>query len=81
MYIHIYAYTESIRREVGSERAGNEFLTPHSELAEQQLADRYRHWVMTSVILVDLWGGGGGGGAALTPPLKPSVALTAPPVH
>lgn len=79
MYIHIYAYTESIRREVGSERAGNEFLTPHSELAEQQLADRYRHWVMTSVILVDLWGGRWG--AALTPPLKPSVALTAPPVH
>lgn len=24
----------------------------------QQLADRYRHWVMTSVILVDLWGEG-----------------------
>lgn len=59
--IYTYARTESIRREVGSERAGNEFLTPHSELAEQQLADRYRHWVMTSVILVDLWGGRWGG--------------------
>lgn len=79
MYIHIYAYTESLRREVGSERAGNEFLTPHSELAEQQLADRYRHWVMTSVILVDLWGGAVGG--CPDTPLKPSVALTAPPVH
>lgn len=44
----------SIHREANG--AGNEILTQHGDMGEQQRADQCRQWVMTLVIPVDLLG-------------------------